>query len=252
MMNAVSLPIAVQLWSIREDCKSDFAASLKKVAEMGYDGIETAGFCGLSATEVAQRIADAGLRVEGAHVGIEAILSANLRKTMDDYAAIGCRRLIVPWIGGPWTETSDGWKRFLAAMNLAAEDLSAEGFELGYHNHDFEFRYGAALDIVPIQEMIRGFSSKVRFQFDMGWVYAAGVDGVALARRNVGRVCSIHAKAFKKGDNAAYVGEDDIPWGEVINASAAAGADWIVVEHECYADTPMNCIRRDLANLRKR
>ena len=238
-----SLPIAVQLWSVREDCNADFAGSLAKIAEMGYDGIETTGLCGLSA-------ADAGLRVEGAHVGIDAILPANREKTLADYAAIGCKRLIVPWIGGPWTESLDAWKRFFATMNLAAEDLAAAGFEFGYHNHDFEFRY-SSLGIVPVLEMMRGFSSRVKFQFDMGWVYGAGADGIALARENAGRVCSIHAKAFKKGDEAAYVGEDDVPWADVIAASAAAGADWIVVEHETYADTPMNCIRRDLENLRK-
>ena len=153
-----------------------------------------------------------------------------------------------------WTASPDGWKRFFATMNLAAEDLAADGFELGYHNHDFEFRYNALFNFVPFQEMCRdlsGFSGKVRFQFDMGWVYAAGVDGVDLACANRGRVCSIHAKAFKKGDAKAYVGEDDVPWEKVIAASAAAGADWIVVEHENYADTPMNCIRRDLENLRR-
>ena len=251
MINSLELPIAVQLWSVREDCNADFAGALAKIAEMGYDGVETAGLCGLSAADAARAIADAGLRVEGAHTGIDSLLPANRRKTMDDYAAIGCRRLIVPWIGGDWTASSDGWKRFFATMNLAAEDLAAEGFELGYHNHDFEFRYVPGLDLLPMQEMFRGFSSRVRFQFDMGWVYAAGVDGVDLACANRGRVCSIHAKAFKKGDAKAYVGEDDVPWEKVIVASAAAGADWIVVEHENYADTPMNCIRRDLDNLRR-
>ncbi len=244
-----TLPIAVQLWSIREDCNADFAAALKQVADMGYEGVETAGFCGISPTEVAKCVADAGLKVEGAHVGVDAILPANLAKTVDNYSAIGCKRLIVPWIGGPWTESLDAWKRFFATMNLAAEDLSKTGFELGYHNHDFEFHY-SSLGIVPMLEMMQGFSSRVKFQFDMGWVYAAGADGIALASHNQGRVCSIHAKAFQKGNEAAYVGEDDVPWGDVIAASAAAGADWIVVEHETYAAPPMECIRRDLANLR--
>ena len=108
MINSPELPIAVQLWSVREVCNADFAGTLAKIAEMGYDGIETAGLCGLSAADAARAIADAGLRVEGAHTGIDSILPANRRKTMDDYAAIGCRRLIVPWTSttGPRAPTA--------------------------------------------------------------------------------------------------------------------------------------------------
>lgn len=250
MLNAPNLPIAVQLWSIREACEADPAAALKAVADMGYNGVETAGFCGKSPAEFAAILSGTGLKVEGAHTGIDSVLPANLQKTMDDYAAIGCKRIIVPWIGGDWVRTEDDWKRFFAVMNLAGEELSKAGFDFGFHNHLFEFQYGSA-GLVPVVAMQCGFSSKVKFQFDMGWVYAAGADGIALAKRNAGRVLSIHAKAYKKGDEKAYVGEDDVPWAEVISASAAAGADWIVVEHENYADTPMNCIRRDLENLRK-
>lgn len=250
MLNFTNLPVAVQLWSIRDECNNDFAASMKAVAEMGYDGVETAGFCGLAPAEVAKILADNGLKAEGAHTGVDSILPAALRKTMDDYAAIGCKRLIVPWIGGPWTETEDDWKRFFAVMNLAAEDLAKEGFELGFHNHEDEFRYGSA-GLVPIVAMQEGFSSKVKFQFDMSFVYAMGADGLALLRHNAGRVCSIHVKAFSKSNPVAYVGEDDVPWADVIAASVTAGADWLVVEHEDYADTPMNCIRRDLENLRR-
>ncbi len=250
MINSPKLPVAVQLWSIRDDCNTDFAAAMKAVAAMGYEGVETAGFCGLAPAEMAKILADNGLKAEGAHAGVDSILPANLGKTVDDYAAIGCKRIIVPWIGGPWTRTEDDWKRFFAVMNLAAETLAEAGVELGFHNHRDEFLYGPA-GLVPIVAMQEGFSSKVKFQFDMGWAYAAGADGLALLRRNAGRVCSLHVKAYAKDNPSAYVGEDDVPWAEVIAAGAAAGADWLVVEHEDYADTPMNCIRRDVENLRR-
>lgn len=242
------LPIAVQLYSIREACAGNLADSLRAAADMGYDGVETAGFAGHAPAEFAAMVADNGLRVEGAHVGIDAVLPGAIDRTMADYAAIGCHRLVVPWIGGPWTADRDAWKRFLAVMNLAAEELAAHGFELGYHNHDFEFRYGPA-GLCPFSAMEDGFTSRVKFQFDMGWVYAAGVDGIALAAAHPGRICSIHAKPYAKANPAPYLCEDDVDWKAVVAASAAAGADWVVVEHEAYAATPLECIRRDLANL---
>ena len=244
-----SLPIAVQLYSIREDCNRDLAGSLRAVADMGYEGVETAGFAGRTVAEFAAAVADAGLRVEGAHVGIDSILPDQLDRTLLDYAVLDCRRLIVPWIGGPWTDGLDGFKRFVAAMNIAGERLAREGVELGYHNHEFEFLYGPG-GFFPICVMDEGFTSTVKFQFDMGLAYAAGADGIALAKAHVGRICSIHAKPFAKADPAAYLCEDDVNWRAVVDASVAAGADWVVVEHENYGAAPIECIRRDLANLR--
>jgi sugar phosphate isomerase/epimerase len=247
-MNLASIPIAVQLWSVRDDVAKDPAATFSAIAEMGYDGVETAGIVG-TPREMAAALAAAGLRVEGAHAGVEAFLPDAIDKTVEDYAELGCRRFVVPWIGGKWTETPDAWKRFYAVMNLAAEKLAAQGIELGYHNHAFEFQYQNGM--VPAVEMPRFFTSQVKFQYDMGWAYFAGADGLSLLREQAGRVNSIHVKPWKKGDEAPYVGEDDVPWKDVCAAAVSSGADWFVIEHESYADTPMACIRRDVANLRK-
>ena len=250
-MNNVSPPLAVQLYSVRQDCVRDLAGTLRAIANMGYDGVETAGFAGCSAADFARALAEAGLRVEGAHVGIDAILPDHIGQTIADYEVLGCRRLIVPWIGGPWLADRDGFRRFLAVMNLAADRLADAGIELGYHNHEFEFLFGPG-GFFPYQLMAEGFSSKVKFQFDMGLAYAAGADGLALATANPGRICSIHAKPFAKNDPAAYLCEDDVDWKAVVEASVRSGADWVVVEHEVYAADPVECIRRDLDNLRRR
>ena len=243
------LPIAVQLYSVREDCNRDLEGVLRAVAEMGYDGVETAGFVGRTPAAFAALLEAAGLRLEGSHVSIDAVLPDAIGKTIADCAAAGCRRAIVPWIDGPWIETAEGLGRFVAVMNAAGKRFADAGIEFGYHNHAFEFRYGPT-GCFPFTVMDAGFDLAVKFQFDMGHAYAAGADGIALARAHSGRICSIHAKPFAKGDPAAYLCEDDVDWPAVIAASAAAGADWVVIEHERYAAPPMECIRRDLANLR--
>ena len=244
------LPIAIQLYSIREDCNRDLAGTLRAVAEMGFDGVETAGFAGRTPVEFAAVLAPTGLKVEGAHVGIDAVLPGSIEATMAAYAAIGCRRLVVPYIGGAWTDGRDGYLRFVAAMNTAADRLASEGFDFGYHNHDFEFRYCSG-GFFPLDVMDAGFTSRVKFQFDIGNAAMIGADPVALVSCHAGRLSSVHAKPWSAKDPTPFLGEDDVDWKSVFSASAASGADWIVVEHETYAIAPLDCVRRDIENLRK-
>ena len=42
------LPVALQLYSVREQLKEDFRRVVRQVSEMGYDGIQFAGYGGLS------------------------------------------------------------------------------------------------------------------------------------------------------------------------------------------------------------
>ena len=242
-------PIAVQLYSVHEDCKNNLADTLKAIAKMGYDGVELAGLHDRSPAEWTTMLSDNNLRVEGAHVGRELLVPNQLEKTLDTYEAVGCRRLIVPWIGGDDVATLDGWKRFFSFLNTTADAADARGFEIGFHNHALEFHY--ACGIIPILEMLRACTSLVHFQIDMGWAYFAGADGIALIRSNPGRIRSIHMKPFKADNPAAFLGEDDVPWKTLLPLAAQVGpCDWFVVEHETYADTPLACIQKDLANLR--
>ena len=45
-------PIALQLYSVRNELQKDFPGTLAQVKEMGYDGVELAGLCGYSPEQV--------------------------------------------------------------------------------------------------------------------------------------------------------------------------------------------------------
>ena len=46
-MATTAKPISVQLYSLREESKTDFPGVLKFVAQAGYKGVEPAGLYGL-------------------------------------------------------------------------------------------------------------------------------------------------------------------------------------------------------------
>jgi len=244
------IPVGVQLWSVRDDVAKDTADTLKRLKAMGYECVELAGLGAHSAPAWKAMLADNGLSIEGAHVGIDAIAPGAIRQTLETYATIGCRRLVVPGLPHDLTSTLDGYRRVCSRMNIASETFVAAGMRLGYHNHDFEFRF--LENRVPYELMADMLISDVFLQYDFGWLYKAGIDGVAYTKARPGRIPTPHIKAYQPGEETAVVGADSVPWKDVFKVCRdVGGTEAFIVEHEHYAAPPMECVRQCLENVRK-
>lgn len=243
------IPIAIQLWSLRDAINEDVPGTLAAVAAMGYQGIEFAGLANTPATDWVKMLDDNGLSVAGAHVGLNALNDENLQQTLDSYAAVGCKRLVVPSLDLSFRKSLDGYRRACSKLNLLADKLADQGFTLGYHNHAFE--YELVENRVPYNVMVECLVSDVFLQFDMGWVYYGGADGVRYVRDNPGREKTVHLKAFHADKPAAVIGEDHVPWGDVFAACEEVGnTEWYIVEQEEYEVSPFDSVKRCLDNLR--
>ena len=84
----MKFPIAIQLYSVRGDMAQDFEGTLRKVKEMGYDGVEFAGIFGKSAAEIKAMCDEIGLIPISAHVPYNELLIGE--ETFKKYAEIGC------------------------------------------------------------------------------------------------------------------------------------------------------------------
>ena len=130
--------IGYQIYSAREDAEKDLFGTLKKIAEMGYDGVEFAGFYHYTVDEIKKALKESGLVAISAHVPL-AEIEKDMFKTISDYKAIGCKYIAVPYTddecrpGGPrFAETIRNIYKFGRLCREA-------GIQLLYHNHDFEF-----------------------------------------------------------------------------------------------------------------
>jgi len=84
----MSAPVAVQLYTVREYLDKDFKGTLARIAEMGYAGIETAGYpAGFTAGDAARLFKDLGLTLCSAHVGMP--IGDNVQKVLDKVMADG-------------------------------------------------------------------------------------------------------------------------------------------------------------------
>lgn len=101
----MKLPIAAQVYSVREQAEADFGKAMQQLADMGYDGVELAGLYGKSPKEIRACLDNAGLQAISAHVPMSDF-EQDLDKTVQNYKEIGCKYVAIPfldkekWYGG--------------------------------------------------------------------------------------------------------------------------------------------------------
>lgn len=243
---AGKIPIAMQLYSVRDDCAKDLPKVLSALAAMGYEGVEFAGFYDYSAADIKALLDSNGLRVAGSHTGIDALQGDALDETVAFNKAIGNRYLIVPWLPEPYTNSLDAWRSTAEALNEIAENLAPHGMRVGYHNHAPEFQplEGA----VPWNVLFERVRPDVIAQMDLGHIVRAGADPLPYVERYAASATTVHVKEFP---DAKMIGEGDVPFESIFQLLEAEGAtEWYIVEIEEYPFGPLECARRALENLR--
>lgn len=243
------IPMGVQLFSVREACREDLPGTLRSIGEMGYDGVEFAGYYDYSAEELRKMLGDAGLKCCGTHISLNSLLWDELDKTVDFNLELSNKYLIVPSLPKEMRQSKDGWYKAAEQFNEVAGKIRDKGLLCGYHNHDIEFK---ELDgEIPWYILLNNTDEDVVLQLDTGNAFHGGIDPVELLRKCAGRAVTLHLKEFSSSNDKTLIGEGDTDWGKVFDLVEGAGnTEWYIVEQESYACEPMECIARCRNNLR--
>jgi sugar phosphate isomerase/epimerase len=262
--NAYRKNIGIQLYTLRNEIAKDPAGTLKQVAAAGYKQVEPYGFPKADAMIAAAK--DAGLEINSSHFEWDSVVNpkdaamSDFAKILDQAHKIGLSHLVIPYLQEPNRKSLDDYKKVAENANKAAAMAKTAGVQLAYHNHNFEFEPkdgGKCGYDVFIQE----FSPEMKFEIDVFWVKAAGIDPSALIKKLHGRVSQLHLKDLKQGielptygtvPNDAFqeLGDGIIPMGPVLVAAKAAGVVHCHVEQDQSPD-PLASIRQSMDYLRK-
>lgn len=245
----IKRPVSLQLWSVRDAIDLDFAATVKKVAAMGYEGVELAGYGKLDAAAAQKAVKEAGLRTSGMHVGLGA-LQKELPRVIAEAKGFGASHVTCPGWPGDKLKTR-------AECEFAGEELSriggllrAEGIKLSYHNHSHEFvkvEGKFALDWMMGASEPRNLSD----QLDLYWAYFADVDPAAYIRQLGSRLCLVHLKdGMGKGGKQTELGQGKVDYKAIFQAlDGVESLDWLIVEQEEYNFDPMVSVEKDWKQL---
>lgn len=182
-------PLAVQLYSLREQAEKDFAGVLKKVADIGYKAVEPAGFWNIRPRDFRKIISDLGLDMYSSHSPWAR--SHNLGEVMDIADSIGLKRIVCGY--GPQEFADiDAIKRTADITNKMQEVLAKNGFTLFQHNHNFEFE---RIDGTLKYEIYAKLCPNVKFQIDAFWSTNFGnEDATEMLKLFSERTISFHLK----------------------------------------------------------
>lgn len=174
-----SIPIGLQLYSVRQDCARDMSGTLAALAKMGYQGVEFAGYHGHSARELRKMLDDDGLVCCGTHLSLDALLGDNLAQAIEDALTLGNRFLVVASLKEERTRSHASWLENAQVFAELAEKVKPHGLLVGYHNHFTEFQ--PLEGELPWDTFFSHTSPAVVMQLDTGNCVHGGGDRSAAA-----------------------------------------------------------------------
>lgn len=238
------IPIGVQLYSVRNECKADLPGTLQAIARIGFRGVEFAGYHGRSAKELRQMLDNNGLIACGTHTPLETIQPKQLDATIEFNQIIGNKFLIVPYMTG---KTREDWLAKAELFNTVAAKLQPLGLWTGYHAHSHDFQLIGAESAWDI--FFGNTKPEVIMQLDTSNCRDGGADPVAVLQKYPGRTRTIHIKP-NGGGPEAVIGEDKINWAGVFAyCETKGGTQWYVVEHET-SKQPIATLQRTMDALK--
>ena len=245
------MKIGLQMYTLRDETAKDMRGTLRKVAAMGYEGVEFAGYGDVPAEEMRDLLKELNLEAFGSHVGL-----ANLENKLEEEIAylktIGATYVVCPWI--PPDKVSEGesfWRALIDKFSGLGERLKQEGLQFAYHNHDFEFALKIDGEFVFDAMYTKVPADLLKVEMDIGWVQYSNQDPLAYIAKYAGRLPLLHLKDFRKGEAGAQIdtvelGRGDLALNDIIAAAGKANVEWIVVEQDTCANPPLESVQTSM------
>ena len=280
----MALPVAIQLYSLRDEMAKDFKGTLKAVKEMGYDGVEFAGLYDHDPKEVKAMCDELGLVPISAHVTTDEYLcdEGGVPAVLDRWQTVGVKYVVIPYLVEDRRPGAARWKGedvknpTYDLMKAVGEGAIERGMQLLYHNHDFEFKNKVDGKYM-LEVLYDSFTPELlASELDTCWVNVGGEVPADYIKKFTGRAPVVHLKDFHMTGSLpkhlyALIGIDeeesqaeentfefrpvghglqDMP--AILASSIEAGAKWVVVEQDdpTPGTTPLECAAKSISYLK--
>jgi sugar phosphate isomerase/epimerase len=257
--------IGVQLYTVRDAMAKDPAATLAKVAGVGFNSVEcatytgTQKFYGMEPAVFAKTLKDNGLIAPSGHYMLgegmpttKGTIVNEWQKAVDDAAAVGLKYMVCAYLLDSERGNLAHYKETAEKLNKAGEICKKAGIQLCYHNHDFEFKqedgkfpYEALLDNTD--------KDLVKMEMDIYWIYKAKQDPIALFNQHPGRFPLWHVKDMDNTPKQMFteVGNGVIDFKKVFANKGKAGLKYFFNEQDICPGDPFNSITQSYAYIKK-
>src|ERR1700686_4463684 len=216
---ATSIPVGLEMYSVRNALKQDPEGTVRAVAHAGYAGLEFyAPYFDWTEAETKQMrklLDDLGIRCFSTHNSAPYFSAESLPRARDMNLILGSKYVVMA--SSQPKPGLDGWKEVADALNRPAEQLAPAGLKAGYHNHQPEFTLVEGQR--PIEILAKNTQPSIMLQLDVGTCLEAGGDPAAWIRSNPGRIRSLHLKDWSPDPAKGYAvlfGEGAADWKSIL------------------------------------
>lgn len=241
--------VAIQLFTLREFCKTveDFAASMKKVREIGYTSVQVSGVGPIPEAELVAIAAGEGLSICATHEPGVKILDETDR-IIERLQKLNTKLTAYPFPSGIDFDNPEHVDTLIRKLDIAGAKLRAAGLGLGYHNHANEFYRPAGGPCFLERVYTETQPENVLAELDTFWVQRGGGDVVEWVKRVAGRTPFIHLKDYQvnpKGESTfCEIGAGTLDFERIIAAAEAGGCEWFIVEQDRCPGDPFESIKQ--------
>jgi sugar phosphate isomerase/epimerase len=248
-----SIPVGLELYSVRKALQEDLMGTVRKVGEMGYQDVEFFSpyysWTTDQAKDVRKLLDDLGVKCLSTHNALANYKPENIQKAIDLNKILGTRFIVVA--SSPRAQSPDDWKRIAESLTEGADKLRSAGLRGGYHNHQTEFTPMEGKR--PIEIIAAHTPKDFMLQLDVGTCVEMGSDPVAWINANPGRINSLHLKEWSKDKGyRPLFGEGATPWKQIFAAAEKTGGiEFYLIEQEGSEYSEFETAQRCLAAYRK-
>jgi sugar phosphate isomerase/epimerase len=237
----MTIPVALQLYTVRDALAQNFERTVRRVAEIGYAGVEPAGFPGTTPREAAQLFQSLGLKVPSAHLPLP--LGEEQGEVLNTAFTLGCARIVSSYAPPKEMDTLDGIKRVCERFNQASQVAVEQGLSFGIHNHWWEFEM--VEDKPMYKTMLEELDRAIFWEIDTYWVKTAGLDPAEVLREFGERAPLLHIKdgPAVRDEPMVAVGQGALDFHKILEASAG-NAEWLIVELDRCATDMMEAVEQ--------
>jgi len=236
----VGQELGLQLYSLRNQFKTDVPGTLDLIESWGITNIEGGDSYGVPLVEFKKMLKDRGLMmrsIQGEYMDLKNDVEKVIQNAKDyDVSYVMCA----------WIDHKDGTFDFAKAMeatevfNKAGKRLKEEGITLVYHAHGYEFRNyedGSLFDYMAKNAMHFGF------EMDVYWVQHGGGNPMILLNKYPDKFKLMHLKDMEHGmvgdvsghsdvETNVTLGTGQIDMDGLIKRGKELGVDYFFIEDE--------------------
>jgi len=245
----MSLPVALQLYTVRDALKGDLEATLQAVSSIGYENVEVAGFYNRTASEFRQLLTKYNLKPIAMH-GSLVDVTEKFDQTIQNAKDLGVNYVVCAYLTVP--ERGD-YPKVAKLLAEAAQKAAAQGISLAYHNHSFEFDKDAqgrrGLDVI----FDPSYGTKLQSELDIYWVQHGHDKPIDWLKKLANRVPLMHVKDMANTPERGFaeVGTGTVDIKAAVAAAPQVGVKYLIVEQDSgWKGSPLESAKISFDNLK--